>query len=67
MKKMNYVRPLAEVIELDELDIITASKDPFAHEDGGEIAGNENKASGDYVPVTIDEQTGKIILPGTTD
>ena len=50
MKKMNYVRPLAEVIELEVQDIITTS---FAQKvDGSLDGGHEAKGNGiTYVPI----------------
>ena len=69
MKKSNYIRPLAEVIELEELDIITASSIsvPFSKDvmpgndvdDGDPYKINDSE---DYVKPQFDVN-GDIIIP----
>ena len=66
MKKMNYVRPLAEVIELDDQDIVTVSPaEAFIQfdENRGDANNTYHETSGDYVVPEVGED-GKIILPG---
>ena len=53
MKKMNYVRPLAEVIELEVQDIITTS---FAQTVDGELNGGKATSSGTtYIKIDGDK------------
>ena len=55
MKKMNYVRPLAEVVELEAQDIITTS-DFWQNTDSAEGSGNQIESG--YVKFGVDD--GKI-------
>ena len=55
MKKMNYVRPLAEVVELEAQDIITTSGYTFSHD----TAGGDGQAIDGY-NIQFDTSTGEL-------